>query len=78
MFCCSQIPAYPASMFPGCCDGEGMSLILYFKVSDNLDKVVSPALLESLKVHYDLHLPCLQLIADQDTVVLFFCCRDSW
>ncbi|XP_051122436.1 uncharacterized protein LOC127245528 [Andrographis paniculata] len=44
-----QLPAYPASMFPGNNDGEGMSLVVYFKVSDDFDQVISPAFLDTLK-----------------------------
>uniref|UniRef100_A0A0E0QG91 Complex III subunit VII n=1 Tax=Oryza rufipogon TaxID=4529 RepID=A0A0E0QG91_ORYRU len=44
-----QMPTYPATVF-GENDGDGISLLLYFKLSGSFDKEISPQLKQSIKM----------------------------
>ncbi|RCV41385.1 hypothetical protein SEVIR_9G130400v4 [Setaria viridis] len=50
-----QVPLYPASLFQNETDGEGMSFVLYFRLSDGYSKELPPLFIESIRRLVDDH-----------------------
>jgi hypothetical protein len=54
-----QIPLYPATIFQSENDGEGMNVVLYFKLSEKYSKDLSDQFRENITVSLQNMLLCL-------------------
>ena len=66
------MPLYPASLFQNETDGEGMSFVLYFRLSDGYSKELPPSFIESIRVSFTDLLYMFSVISVSVTIFSYF------
>ncbi|KAL3813408.1 hypothetical protein ACJIZ3_014676 [Penstemon smallii] len=63
-----QLPSYPAPMFLGDSDGEGLSLVLYFRLSDSFENDISSQFKDSMKRLFEDDMEKVKGFAKESTI----------
>nr|AAO38509.1 unknown protein [Oryza sativa Japonica Group] len=63
-----QVPLYPASLFQNEIDGEGMSFVLYFRLSDAYSKELPPSFIENIRKLVDDHVEKVKAFPMETTI----------
>ncbi|XP_062214921.1 uncharacterized protein LOC133915680 isoform X4 [Phragmites australis] len=63
-----QVPLYPASLFQNETDGEGMSFVLYFRLSEGYSKELPPSFIESIRRLVDDHVEKIKAFPMETTI----------
>ncbi|TVU45594.1 hypothetical protein EJB05_05084 [Eragrostis curvula] len=63
-----QVPLYPATLFQNETDGEGMSFVLYFRLSEGYSKELPPSFIENIRRLVDDHVEKIKAFPMETTI----------